>query len=86
VRVNLVSPGLLRTELAGETYGSDVEAVEATVPMGRFATAEDVAAACLLLASPAACYITGAELVVDGGGETPAWLGAVKRPAGERRD
>lgn len=79
VRVNLVSPGLLRTELVEETYGDDPAAVEATVPMGRFATGEDVAAACLLLASPAASYVTGAELVVDGGGEEPAWLAAVVR-------
>lgn len=82
VRVNLVSPGLLRTELVEETYGNDPAAVERTVPMGRFATAEDVAAACLLLASPGASYVTGAELVVDGGGEEPAWLGAVRRDAG----
>lgn len=79
VRVNLVSPGLLRTELVEETYGSDPRAVERTVPMGRFGTAEDVAAACLMLASPAASYVTGAELVVDGGGEEPAWLAAVVR-------
>ena len=79
VRVNLVSPGLLRTELVEETYGDDPSAVEATVPMGRFATAEDVAAACVLLASPGASYVTGAELVVDGGGEEPAWLAAVVR-------
>lgn len=81
VRVNLVSPGLLRTELVEETYGSNVAAVEGTVPMGRFATGEDVAAACLMLASPASSYVTGAELVVDGGGEVPAWLTVVERSA-----
>ena len=74
VRVNLVSPGLLRTELVEETYGRNAAAVEASVPAGRFATGEDVAAACLALASPDLRYVTGAELVVDGGGETPAWL------------
>ena len=77
VRVNQVSPGLLRTELVQETYGSDVAAVEATVPMGRLATGADVAAACLMVASPDLRYLTGAEVVVDGGGETPAWLLAV---------
>ena len=82
VRVNMVSPGLLRTELVEETYGSNVTAVEETVPMRRFATAEDVAAACLLLASPGASYVTGAELVVDGGGEVPAWLVAASRGPG----
>lgn len=78
VRVNQVSPGLLRTEMVEETYGSDVGAVEATVPMGRLATGADVAAACLALASPEMRYLTGADLVVDGGGETPAWLVAVE--------
>jgi NAD(P)-dependent dehydrogenase (short-subunit alcohol dehydrogenase family) len=74
VRVNLVSVGLLRTELVQETYGDDVAAVEATVPMGRMADATDVGAACVLLSAPGVSYITGAELVVDGGGEHPAWL------------
>jgi NAD(P)-dependent dehydrogenase (short-subunit alcohol dehydrogenase family) len=82
VRVNLVSPGLLRTELLEETYGADVSVVERTVPMGRLATGEDVAAACLMLASPASSYVTGAELVVDGGGETPAWLVAAAHADG----
>lgn len=81
VRVNQVSPGLLRTELVEETYGSNVAAVESTVPMGRLATGEDVAAACLMVASPDMAYLTGANLVIDGGGETPAWLMAVERRA-----
>lgn len=74
VRVNLVTPGLLRTELLAETYGPNAPAVEATVPMGRFATGKDVAAACMALTSSDMRYVTGAELVVDGGGEYPAWL------------
>lgn len=80
VRVVQVSPGLLRTELVTETYGTDVAAVEATVPAGRFATGSDVAATCLALADPALAYVTGAELVVDGGGEIPGWLLAVRPP------
>lgn len=86
VRVNQVSPGLLRTEMVEETYGGDVGAVEATVPMGRLATGADVAAACLALASPEMRYLTGADLVVDGGGETPAWLVAVHNSAGRPTD
>jgi NAD(P)-dependent dehydrogenase (short-subunit alcohol dehydrogenase family) len=78
VRVNLVSPGLLLTEMVNETYGSNVDAVAATVPMGRFATATDVAAACLAIADPGLRYVTGSELVVDGGGELPAWLIAME--------
>jgi NAD(P)-dependent dehydrogenase (short-subunit alcohol dehydrogenase family) len=79
VRVNQVTVGLLRTELVEETYGSDPAAVEATVPMGRLATGSDVAAACMMVASPDLSYLTGAELVVDGGGEVPSWLLKVAR-------
>jgi NAD(P)-dependent dehydrogenase (short-subunit alcohol dehydrogenase family) len=71
VRVNSVSPGLIATEAAD--YGSDLAAVEATIPAGRVATPADVAAACLMLASPALAYTTGADLTVDGGGEVPAF-------------
>lgn len=74
VRVNQVSPGLLRTELVEETYGDNVAAVEATVPIGRMATPADVGAVCVMLTSPGLDYVTGAELFVDGGGEQPAWL------------
>jgi NAD(P)-dependent dehydrogenase (short-subunit alcohol dehydrogenase family) len=72
VRVNQVTVGVLETERTTEEYG-DAAAVAATVPMGRLATAQDVAAACLMLASPALCYVTGADLFVDGGGEVPAF-------------
>ena len=77
VRVNLVSVGILRTERVGEYYGSDPAAVDATIPMGRMATPADVGALCIMLASPAAGYVTGADLMVDGGGEEPAFLRAV---------
>jgi 3-oxoacyl-[acyl-carrier protein] reductase len=43
------------------------DVVASDVPIGRMATAEDVAAAYLHLASPAASYLTGVELPVDGG-------------------
>lgn len=78
VRVVQVTPGLMLTELVSETYGSDPGAVAATVPAGRFGTGADVAAACLALCGPGMDYVTGSELVVDGGGETPAWLLAFK--------
>ena len=76
VRVNQVTVGLLRTERTAETYGEDIAAVEATVPMGRLADVREVAAVCVLLASPALSYVTGADLVVDGGGELPAFYTA----------
>ena len=81
VRVVQVSPGLLHTDLLTETYGTDIAAVESTVPAGRFATGADVAAACLALCGPGMSYVTGTELIVDGGGERPAWLVAAEFPA-----
>jgi len=80
VRVNCVSPGLIRTELAHLHYGDaeGEERVAATVPLGRLGLPADVANACLFLASPAAGYISGANLVVDGGGERPAFLDAAQ--------
>jgi NAD(P)-dependent dehydrogenase (short-subunit alcohol dehydrogenase family) len=79
VRVNQVTVGLLATERAEETYGSERAPVAATVPMGRLATPADVAAAVLLLCDPALSYVTGADLFVDGGGEIPAFHAALTR-------
>jgi NAD(P)-dependent dehydrogenase (short-subunit alcohol dehydrogenase family) len=78
VRVNAVTPGLVRTEQAHLHYGDSeaVASVSATVPAGRMAEPRDVADACLLLASPLASYITGASLLVHGGGERPMFLSA----------
>jgi len=78
VRVNMVTAGLVRTEQAHLFYGDEagIAAVDATVPIGRMATPSDVGDACLLLASPLARYITGANLLVHGGGERPPYLGA----------
>lgn len=80
VRVNQITSGLLRTDLVDETYGPNVAGVEATVPMGRLATGEDVAAVCLMLVSPSLAYMTGSDVLIDGGGEFPAWLIASKQP------
>ena len=78
VRVNAVTVGLVRTEQAHLFYGDEagIAAVGATVPMGRMAEPVDVADACLMLASPLARYVSGANLVVHGGGEKPAYLEA----------
>jgi NAD(P)-dependent dehydrogenase (short-subunit alcohol dehydrogenase family) len=80
VRVNAVTPGLIRTEQSALFYGDDagIARVAATVPMGRLGEPSDVADACLFLASPLARYVTGANLVVHGGGERPAFLAAAK--------
>lgn len=81
VRVNAVTAGMIRTEQSHLHYGDDagIAAVAATVPLGRLGEPEDVADACLFLASPLARYISGASLVVHGGGERPAYLAATRR-------
>ncbi len=78
VRVVALSPGLVLTEESHQHYGDadGLAAISTTVPLGRLASPEDIAAACLFLASPAAAYATGINLVLDGGGERPAFLAA----------
>ncbi|MGD0314020.1 MAG: SDR family oxidoreductase [Acidimicrobiales bacterium] len=84
VRVNSVTAGLVATEAADAHYGGPegMAAVAATVPLGRFGTPEDVAGLCLVLASPLAAYVSGANLVAHGGGEWPAFFTAVQRATG----
>ena len=78
VHINSVVVGPVKTELAEMHYGDadGVAAVDATIPMGRMAEPRDVGQAAAFLASPLAAYITGAELLVHGGGEKPAFLSA----------
>jgi NAD(P)-dependent dehydrogenase (short-subunit alcohol dehydrogenase family) len=80
VRVNAVSAGLIATEDSLEHYGGEegLARVAATVPMARFGTPDDVADAVAFLASPLASYVTGANLVLHGGGEWPAFLRAAQ--------
>ncbi len=80
VRVNAVTAGMIRTELAHLHYGDEagIASVESTVPLGRLGTPGDVADACLFLASPLAAYVSGANLLLHGGGEKPAFLDAAK--------
>jgi NAD(P)-dependent dehydrogenase (short-subunit alcohol dehydrogenase family) len=76
VRINCVVPGFVATEAVGEQYGdpATVAAVTAMVPLRRFATPDDVAEACLFLASAGASYVSGTCLTLHGGGEPPAFL------------
>lgn len=76
VRVNAVVPGLVATENSAVHYGGAqaMAAAAAAVPSGRMATPQDVADACLFLASPQASQISGASLLVHGGGERPSFL------------
>ncbi|MBH3360826.1 SDR family oxidoreductase [Pseudomonas guariconensis] len=80
VRVNAVTAGLILTEQAELHYGDAQQQaqVAATVPLGRLAEPDDIGDTCLYLASPLARYVSGADLMVHGGGERPAFLDAAK--------
>ena len=80
VRVAAVAAGMVRTEQSHLHYGDEagIAAVGATVPLGRIAEPSDVGDACLYLASPLARYVSGATLLLHGGGESPAFLAAAK--------
>jgi 2-deoxy-D-gluconate 3-dehydrogenase len=70
IRVNALAPGWVETDLnegARRTNPEFNRSVLASIPMGRWGSPEDVAAAALFLCSPAASFITGTVLVVDGG-------------------
>jgi NAD(P)-dependent dehydrogenase (short-subunit alcohol dehydrogenase family) len=81
IRVNCVAPGYVDTDGADGHYGdlAGTEAVRLLVPLQRMATPQDVASACLYLASPQAGYVSGATLMLHGGGEPPAFLSARER-------
>ncbi|MBE9604698.1 SDR family oxidoreductase [Acetobacteraceae bacterium H6797] len=73
IRVNAVSPGPISTPFAGKMGLSEqalknfAEGVERQVPLQRFGEADEVARAALFLASDDSAYVTGTEIVVDGG-------------------
>lgn len=69
VTVNNIAPGAIATPRNAAIYESDElrKAVEATIPMGRFGQVEDCVGAVLLLCSDAGAYITGSDIVMDGG-------------------
>ena len=67
IRVNAVAPGLMWTEGIEQGWPDGVARFRRAAPLGRLGMPEDVADACLFLCSPAARWITGASLTVDGG-------------------
>jgi NAD(P)-dependent dehydrogenase (short-subunit alcohol dehydrogenase family) len=78
IRVNSLAVGMVRTEQAHLHYGDEaaVAAVGRTVPLGRLAEPDEVGNCVAFLASPLASYVSGATLVMHGGGEAPAFLAA----------
>lgn len=67
IRVNVVAPGYIVTELTHDLSDQQKEAMEKATPLGRAGTAEDVAETVIFLGSDASSYITGMVLQVDGG-------------------
>lgn len=67
IRVNSVSPGLIHKAGIEKAWPEGVERWLGKVPLGRLGEPEDIADACLFLASPAARWISGQDLAVDGG-------------------
>jgi NAD(P)-dependent dehydrogenase (short-subunit alcohol dehydrogenase family) len=78
VRVTAVTAGMVKTEQAHLHYGDEdgIASVARTVPLGRLAEPKDVGDTCLYLASPLASYVSGASVLLHGGGERPAFLDA----------
>ena len=67
VRVNCVAPGFIDTDMTRDLTAEQRTALVGQIPLARLGSVEDVAAAVTFLASPAAAYITGATLHVNGG-------------------
>lgn len=67
VRVNVVTPGFITTDMTGALTDAQKEAILRTVPLGFFGSPEDVASLVAFLASPASRYITGQVIGVNGG-------------------
>ena len=80
VRVVAVTAGMIQTELSHLHYGDEagLARVANTVPLERMGTPRDVGDVCLFLASPLASYVSGASVLMHGGGEKPAFLGAAR--------
>jgi NAD(P)-dependent dehydrogenase (short-subunit alcohol dehydrogenase family) len=67
ITVNVVAPGLVDTDMTRSLGDALLDTMVAGVPLGRLGTPDDVAGVVSFLASPAAAYVTGAVVPVDGG-------------------
>ena len=67
ITVNCIAPGFIDTDMTRALPEAQREALLSQIPLGRLGSTEDIAAAVVFLASPAASYITGTTLHVNGG-------------------
>ena len=67
VRANVVAPGYIATDMTAAVSEKAMEGIQAQIPLGKAGAPEDVANAVVWLCSPAAAYVTGHVLHVDGG-------------------
>ena len=67
ITVNAIAPGFIQTDMTSELKEEMRAALLKQIPLGSFGEADDIAGAALYLASPAARYVTGQVLTVDGG-------------------
>ena len=67
ITVNVVAPGYILTDMTAKVNEVVKQKVLENIPLSRFGESSDIAGVCLFLASPAANYITGQTIVVDGG-------------------
>ncbi len=67
ITVNTVAPGFIDTDMTRELPDEQRKALASQIPLGRLGSADEVAAAVVFLASPAAAYITGETIHVNGG-------------------
>ncbi len=79
IRVVSISAGLILTDESRIFYGDDntVEKIASAIPSGRMGTPQDIANTCLFVASDSAEWMSGSNIVLDGGGERPTYLDAV---------
>jgi 3-oxoacyl-[acyl-carrier protein] reductase len=67
ITANVIAPGFIETDMTAELTDERKSEILAGVPLGRYGSADEVAAAALYLASPGAAYVNGVVLPVDGG-------------------
>ncbi len=67
ITANVVAPGFIETDMTGVLTDEQKATIKQQVPLGRYASPDEIAGAVTWLASPAATYVTGAVIPVDGG-------------------